>query len=160
MKLITFRPLRETCEDLEFIYQVYASTRTDEMGLVNWNEREKEAFLRMQFGLQHKQYMGNYANASFDVIFYGRMPIGRLYVDRQADDIRIIDIALLPEFCGKGLGSAIINTLTAEADQKKLSLSLHVEHNNRVLNLYERLRFERKKLVGIYFYMVRQPQMK
>ncbi len=159
-KLIAFRPFRETPGDLEFIYRVYASTRADEMKLTDWNEKQVEDFLRMQFGIQHKQYMGNYTNASFDIILYDRVPVGRLYVDRQPEDIRIIDIALLPEFRGKGLGSALMDNLTAEADREKVTLSLHVEQNNPALGLYERLGFEKKNLVGIYFYMVRQPQPK
>ena len=154
---ITFRPIRDTKEDLEFLYKVYASTRAEEMALTGWNERQIEEFLRMQFSLQHKQYMQNYQNASFDIIFHHQRPVGRLYADRRQNDIRIVDIALLTEFRRQKIGSKIMEELIAEADEKNVTLSLHVEHNNPALGLYQRLGFEKKDDIGVYFLMERPP---
>lgn len=154
---IGLRPVQDTAEDLEFLYRVYASTRTEEMVLIPWHEKEKEDFLRMQFNLQHEQYRSNYHFATFDIILCGRIPAGRLYVDRRPGEIRIIDIALLPEFRRRGAGRRIMAGLLEEADQKQLPLTLHVEMNNPASGFYERLGFERKDLKGIYYYMVRPP---
>ena len=154
---IGFRPVRETETDLEFLYKVYASTRAEEMALTGWTEQQIEEFLRMQFNLQHKQYRQNYENAAFDIILYHKIPVGRLYVDRRLDDIRIVDIALLTEYRRKKIGSKIMKELMAEADEKNVNLSLHVEHNNPALGLYERLGFEQKELRSIYYFMVRPP---
>jgi len=154
--LITFRPV--TAEDGEFLYNLYASTRAEEMALTGWNENEIEGFLRMQFQLQHVQYMENYKNGgTFEIILVDNTPAGRLYVQRKPDDIRVIDIALLPEFRRKGTGSKIMEELIAEADRENLPLSLHVEQNNPALGLYENLGFQRKDLVGIYYFMERPP---
>lgn len=153
---IEFRPTAE--EDIEFLYKLYASTRADEMALTGWNEKEIEDFLRMQFRLQHVQYMENYkVGGTFEIILVNGAPAGRLYVQRKKDDIRIVDIALLPEFRGKGTGSRIMNELMAEADRENLPLSLHVEQFNSALGLYERMGFEKKDLIGIYFFMERPP---
>jgi ribosomal protein S18 acetylase RimI-like enzyme len=157
--LIEFRPIRDTPGDLEFLFQVYASSRADEMALTNWSDKEKNDFLRMQFGFQHKQYLANYTNASFDIILYEREAVGRLYVDRRPNDIRIIDILLLPGSRGKGIGSRIMDDLIAEAGQKNTGLSLHVEIDNPALGWYERLGFEKKELIGVYYYMVRPPSL-
>lgn len=154
---IGFRRIRETAEDLEFLFRVYASSREEEMALTGWTDQQKEEFLRMQFDLQHKQYMQNYKNASFEIILYCGVPAGRLYVDRRKDDIRIVDIALLTEFRRRGIGSEIMSGLAAEADRKKLSLSLHVEHNNPALGLYERMGFKKEGDTGVYFFMERPP---
>lgn len=154
--LITFRPIAD--EDGEFLYRLYASTRTEEMAITGWNETDVENFLRMQFRLQHVQYMENYKNGgTFEIILVDNTPAGRLYVQRKPDDIRIIDIALLPEFRGKGTGSKIMKELMNEADNENLPLSLHVEQNNPALGLYENLGFVRKDLVGIYYFMERPP---
>jgi len=154
---ITFRPIRENKEDLEFLYKVYKSTRAEEMAMTGWDEQQVEEFLHMQFDLQHKQYMQNYKKADFDIILYHKMPVGRLYVDRRQDDIRIVDIALLTEYRRQKIGSKIMKELMAEADEKNVTLSLHVEHNNPAMGLYGNLGFIKKELVGIYFFMERPP---
>ncbi|MCU0285660.1 MAG: GNAT family N-acetyltransferase [Acidobacteria bacterium] len=152
---IEFRPI--TGEDNEFLYHVYASTRAEEMALTGWKAEEIEAFLRSQFHLQHVQYMENYKqNGSFDIILVKGEPAGRLYIQRKENDIRIVDIALLPGYRGLGVGTKIMKELMAEADQKKIQLSLHVEQFNPALGLYERLGFEKKDLIGIYYFMVRR----
>lgn len=156
---IEFRPLNE--EDNEFLYQLYASTRTEEMALTGWNETNIEQFLRMQFKLQHIQYLENYKkDGTFEIILVKGMPAGRLYVQRKQNDIRIVDISLLPEFRRQGTGAKIIKSLMDEADQINLPLSLHVEQFNPAIGLYERLGFEKKELIGIYFFMVRTPNKK
>jgi len=157
---ITFRPIKTTPEDLALLFEIYASTRNEEMALTGWSKPEIDAFLRMQFGLQHKQYLENYENASFEIILYEKTPAGRFYVDRRKDDIRIIDIALLPRFRRRGIGSKIMENLIDEADKKQVNLSLHVEQNNPVLNLYKTLGFKKVDTTGVYYFMERQPQKK
>lgn len=158
--LLSFRPIKDTEEELEFLYRVYASTRVEEMAMTGWSEKQVEEFLRMQFRLQHTQWLQNYKKAKFEIILYNKVPAGRLYIDRRKDDIRIIDIALLPEFRRQGIGSKLMNDLIAEADQRQVTLSLHVEHNNPAMGLYDRLGFVKKELVGIYYFMERPPGFK
>jgi ribosomal protein S18 acetylase RimI-like enzyme len=152
---ITFRPI--TDEDLEFLHMLYASTRQEELSITNWSTEEKEKFLRKQFEFQHVDYMKNYQNAQFDIVLIDGEPAGRLYVDRRKNEIRIIDIALLPNFRRKGIGSKLMNDLIAEADEKQVTLSLHVEMNNPAIGLYERLEFKRGVQQGIYYLMERKP---
>lgn len=158
-ELIKFRPI--TPKDLEFLSKLYADTRADEMALSGWEQKQIDEFLQMQFDLQHKQWMKNYKGAQFDIVLYNNLPAGRLYVHRKKDDIRIIDIALLRTFRGQGLGSWMMKRLVAEADEKQLPLSLHVEHNNPAMGLYERLGFKQGELIGVYYFMerhARQPR--
>ncbi|MBF8275394.1 MAG: GCN5-related N-acetyltransferase [Candidatus Brocadiaceae bacterium] len=71
---ISFRPI--TDNDLEFLYKVYASTRSEEMAVTVWRNEEIDAFLRMQFRLQHTQYLQNNPHASFNVILVDTTPAG------------------------------------------------------------------------------------
>lgn len=148
---ISFRPV--AAQDKAFLYRVYASTRLPEMAVTGWSEPQIQAFLQMQFEWQHAQYLQNYPGASFDVILIDNTPAGRFYVDRTKGDLRIIDIALLPEFRGRGIGGRIMHGLIGEADAKGLGVSLHVEKNNPVREFYKRLGFEEKEFRGIYCYM-------
>ena len=105
----------ETEADLEFLYHLYASTRADEMAALDWTPEQKEAFLRMQFSAQRGHYREHYRDCRFDVIEREGEAIGRLYVLRRPDDIIVVDIALMPEHRGQGLGGGLMRALLDEA---------------------------------------------
>lgn len=155
MNLISLRPIR--ADDEQFLYDVYASTRQEELAPVPWTDEQKAAFLRMQFAAQHKYYLEQYANADYRVILRDDRPIGRLYLDRQADEFRIVDIALLPEHRRSGIGGGLLREILAEADRAGARVSIHVERNNPALRLYERTGFRVVGDTGVYFLMVRLP---
>ena len=123
------------------------------MALLDWSDEQKSDFLAMQFNAQHSFYMQQFKQASFDVIEHKGDTIGRLYVDRRPCEIRIIDIALMPESRGKGIGGAIMQTLLDEAAGENKSVTIHVEHNNPALHLYRRLGFRHVSDEGVYYLM-------
>jgi ribosomal protein S18 acetylase RimI-like enzyme len=153
---IAFRPI--TPEDTEFLYTVYARTRTEELAAVPWTEAQKEAFLRSQFDAQHRDYQANYRDADFLVILLKGVPIGRLYIGRGEREIRIIDIALLPEHRNAGIGGAILKDILAEAERGGKKVGIHVEMFNPALALYERLGFRKLRDLGVYHYMEWSPE--
>jgi ribosomal protein S18 acetylase RimI-like enzyme len=140
---------------MEFLFQLYASTRLAEKEMVDWPDAQWNQFLRMQFHLQHSQYMRSYQNPSFDIILENDVPGGRFYVDRRADECRLIDIALLPEFQRRGIAAALLKALLREADDNGIPVTLHVEKNNPVLDYYQRLGFRIEEDRGVYYFMVR-----
>lgn len=123
------------------------------MALVDWTDQQKDEFLHMQFNAQHSFYHEQFSSAQFDIIEFNNESIGRLYVDRRADEIRIIDIALLPGYRGKGIGGGLMQSLLEEASGSNKSVSIHVEHNNPAMRLYQRLGFRHIRDEGVYFYM-------
>jgi ribosomal protein S18 acetylase RimI-like enzyme len=137
--LVTLRPGRP--EDREFLLAVYASTRADELAPVPWTEEQKAAFLKMQFEAQDVDYKRNYADAEFSVVEVDGSPAGRLYVHRRPDEIRLIDIALLPAFRGRGIGTGLLSRLFDEATASDVPVTIHVEISNPARALYERLGF-------------------
>lgn len=152
---LSLRPI--SAGDEAFLYQVYATTRDQELALVDWTEAQKAAFLRMQFEAQHRFYLSEFPSAAFDLIVREGQPIGRLYVDRRADEIRILDIALLPEHRCAGLGTQLLCEILAEADRAGLPVRIHVECFNRALALYERLGFRHVGDTGVHYLMERPP---
>jgi len=150
---IGLRPI--TADDSEFLYRVYSSTREEELAPVGWDESEKEVFLRMQFDAQHSFYMNRFQQATYDVVLVDGEPVGRLYVDRRDDEIRIIDIALLAEHRRKGIGSSLLTAIMAEADGAGLPVRIHVERNNPALGLYHRLGFDEIGDQGVYYLLER-----
>lgn len=153
---ITLRPI--TPPDEAFLCRLYASTREDEMALVDWPETEKEAFLQMQFRAQHTYYMEHFRQAAFDLILLAGEPVGRLYLDRRAEEIRIIDIALLTEHRRKGIGGRLLKEILAEGESAGLPVRIHVERYNPALHLYYRLGFEKISDEGVYYLMEWRPE--
>lgn len=143
--------------DLPFLYRVYASTRMEELAQVDWTDEQKEAFLQMQFTAQHSHYQEYYPEAAFQVILVDGEPGGRLYVSRWPDQIRIVDIALLPEHRNAGIGSALLKDLMAEATAANKPLTIHVEQYNPAMRLYERLGFVKIGERGVYYLMEWRP---
>src|SRR5438067_2230566 len=146
---ITLRPTR--VEDEAFLYAVYAGTRTDELALLNWDQAQKDAFLTMQFTAQHRHYHTYYADADFHLVLLSGRPVGRLYVARRADEILLVDIALLPDYRDAGIGTFLLTDLLGEAEQSGNPVRLHVEPWNRARRLYERLGFSRIAEHGLYW---------
>ena len=95
----------------------------------------------------------HYPDTSFDVIVLDGQPVGRLYVARWPDEIRIVDIALLPACCNRGLGTTLVRALQAEAAASRKPLRIHVERFNPALRLYERLGFRQIADRGVYLFM-------
>lgn len=152
---ITLRPITEA--DLPFLQRLYASTRRDELAQVNWNEVQKGDFLAQQFRAQHEHYRTNFPRARFLLVERRGDPIGRIYLDHRGDEIRLIDIAFLPEQRGHGLGTAMMDRLLAAAGRLGLPVRLHVESFNPAYRLYERLGFKWKEDRGVYQFMEWRP---
>lgn len=148
---ITLRPIGEA--DLTFLYEVYASTRTEELAPLGWNDAQQAAFLAQQFAAQHQHYQQHYSDASFQVILVDGQPAGRLYVARWPTEIRLVDIALLPAARGAGIGTRLLHDLLDESAAAQKPIRLHVEKFNPALRLYQRFGFVSVEDRGIYWLM-------
>lgn len=148
MTEVALRP--ETPGDEEFSRGVYGSTREEELAVTGWTDEQKAAFVAMQFAAQRKYYRDVYPDAAYDVIVVDGEDAGRLYVARLADEVRIVDIALLPAFRGRGVGGRLLDEILAEAAASGRKVVIHVEQNNRARELYLRLGFAVVEDVGVY----------
>jgi GNAT superfamily N-acetyltransferase len=147
---LTLRPALP--EDEAFLYAVYASTRAEEAALLG-DAARIEAFLRMQFDMQTRAYRMQFPRADYSVIMVGDEPVGRFIVWRTDAEIRVIDIALLPEHRGAGYGEILMRRMLAEAEQTGKPLRLQVDRFNRARRLYDRLGFVQTGETGTHFQM-------
>jgi len=153
---VTLRPITDA--DMEFLHRLYGTTREDELAQVDWSPEQKAAFVAQQFRAQHQFWQENYQDTSWDLILDGGgRPVGRLYVARWAEEIRIVDIALLPEHRGGGVGTMLIRRLFDEGDASGRKVSIHVEIFNPARRLYDRLGFVPAAERGVYLLMERAP---
>jgi GNAT superfamily N-acetyltransferase len=143
--------------DRALLLAIYASTRAEELAVTGWTDEVKAAFLAQQFAAQDSHYRLHHPDASYDVVMVEGEPAGRLYVDRGEEEILLVDVALLPGFRGRGIGSAVLRQVIAEADAAGKVLSIHVEKANRARVLYVRHGFAEVADHGIYLLLQRQP---
>ena len=152
---VSFRPIQP--DDAPFLYQVYASTRVEELAPLGWSAEQQAAFLGQQFTAQHTYYQATYPNAAYQVILLDGRPAGRLYVARLPDQMLVIDIALLPEYRNAGIGSRLLRNLLDEAALAGKPVRIHVEKFNPALRLYDRLGFTPIADQGVYWFMEWSP---
>jgi GNAT superfamily N-acetyltransferase len=144
---------RITPDDEPFLITLYAGTREEELQRTPWSAAQKDAFVRMQFVAQHQHYQKHYARASYDIVMRRGVPIGRLYVDRDGEDILLIDIVLAPGARGAGIGTEVVRALQEEAREAGKPLALYVEKFNRARTLYDRLGFMPIDEGEVYWFM-------
>jgi GNAT superfamily N-acetyltransferase len=152
---VTLRPV--AADDQDFLCRVYASTRQEEMAWTDWADDRKADFLTSQFLAQHRYYSENYTDTTFDVVLCDGTPAGRLYVARWTEEIRIVDISLLPDFRSRGIGTRLLKDLFAESKRTGKPVRIHVEKFNRALTLYHRLAFRPIADKGVYLLLERLP---
>jgi GNAT superfamily N-acetyltransferase len=147
----TLRPTAPN--DEPFLREVYSSTREEELAPLAWDAQSKRQFLDMQFNAQHGYYHEMYPDAAYQIIEIEGRPAGRLYLDRRKDEIRIVDIALLPDFRGAGVGTSLLKDILDEALASNKTVRIHVEKFNPAMRLYKRLGFEATADRGVYALM-------
>lgn len=152
---IALRPVGP--DDQEFLLAVYGSTRADEMALVPWTDEQRQAFVQWQFTAQQDHYAKHYPNGNFDIIIADDRQVGRFYVARLDEEIRIIDITLLPAERNAGIGSYLIKQLLEEADRIGRMTRIYVEEFNPSLNLFKRLGFTPSEQNGVHLLLQRNP---
>jgi ribosomal protein S18 acetylase RimI-like enzyme len=143
----------EIPSDEVFLRQLYASTRLEEMAHVPWAHEQKTVFLNMQFDLQRRHYRTYHPQGEFMLALLGENPVGRFYLDRSGEAFLLIDIALLPDYRGLGIGSRLLENLLAEAKRTSKPVRLHVETSRRALGWYQRLGFIPLEVQGIRWFM-------
>jgi len=131
-----------------FLMELFASTREAELALLDAPHRED--FLRMQFRIRAQQYRASYPSAADKLILLDDEPIGRMLVDRNAEAMTLVDIALFSQFRCRGIGTQSIRELMSEADRSGLPLQLHVYKSSPAVRLYDRLGFALAGNEGMY----------
>src|ERR1044071_768084 len=153
---VTLRPVGP--DDRDFLVAVYGSTRAEDMPLGPWTDEQRQVFIEHQFTAQQNHYAQKYPAASHDIIMSDDRPVGRLYVARLDQEIRIVDITLLPAERNAGIGSYLIKQLLDEANRSGKITRIYVEEFNPSLRLFERLGFSPSEQHGIHLLLQCNPR--
>lgn len=148
---ISLRPAN--ADDETFLLELYRSSRGDDLRGLGWDEDRIREFLDMQYEAQQKFHDNDHQSPSDEIVLCDGERAGRLLVDPREHEIRCVDIALLPSFRNRGIGSLLVSQLQARADREQKPLRLQVIRFNRAINLFERMGFERTSETGTHFQM-------
>jgi ribosomal protein S18 acetylase RimI-like enzyme len=155
---ISLRPA--AAEDDSFILDVYKSSRGDDLRGLGWDEERISEFLSMQYDAQQKFHAQDYQHSSNELISCDDRRAGFLITERREHEIRCVDLALLPEYRNRGIGSLLMRQLQDQARAEEKPIRLQVIRFNRAVNFFERLGFERTSETGTHFQMEWSPRGK
>jgi ribosomal protein S18 acetylase RimI-like enzyme len=147
----TRRPARD--DDEPFLYDLYRSTRIDELSQTGLPPAQLDTLIRLQFTAQQHHFRQAFPDAEHLIILVDDRPAGRVLIYRSGREVRLVDIAFLPEMRGGGIGSELIRGLQAEAAAAFKPLTLYVAKQNRAARLYERLGFKAVEETGGHIHM-------
>ena len=136
---ITLGPVSD--EDHDFAYRLFAATKAAEMGAQNWDESQLAPLIDMQFRAQAQSHRTEFPDADDQIVRYDDEPVGRLIVARTAESIHLVEIALLPEYQRRGIGTHLIEQLQQEARAKSRPITAHVFVMNPAVHFYQKLGF-------------------
>jgi ribosomal protein S18 acetylase RimI-like enzyme len=117
-------------------------TLTEQLAVWSWPEHIRTPLLETQYQVQRQGF--RHCGDTSTIVLDGDVPVGWYVTAESTDAIRLVNIMVLAQHRGQGIGSAILSMLMAAADTtgKPLQLSV-VAQNERALRLYERLGFQR-----------------
>jgi ribosomal protein S18 acetylase RimI-like enzyme len=143
----TLRPVTEA--DYGFIYALNRTTMQPYVEPIwGWDEAfQREAFAR-RWNPDNQQI----------IVVNGR-DAGRITLNETPELIYLAQINLLPEFQGKGIGTAVIQSIQANAERAGKFVELRVlKTNPDARRLYERLGFTVFDETDTHFWMRWQPK--
>ena len=132
---------RERDDDRAFLRDLYGAMRAEERAHAPLPDAAWSWMLDQQFELQRQHYRGGFPDAEFWVVELGSRPVGRFYVEDGPLGIRVLDITLLPDVRGRGIGTQLLVQVLERARARACAVSLQVEAGNPARRLYQRLGF-------------------
>ncbi|MGD2109286.1 MAG: GNAT family N-acetyltransferase [Phycisphaerae bacterium] len=125
--------------DDSFLFELYCETRKSELDAWGWPAEQREAFLKQQFTAQTRSYVVQFGGAEHKIIERDGQAIGSILVHRTPEEFRLVDISLVADVQGNGIGTRLIRRLIKEARSASKPLRLSVLRDNPALRLYQRL---------------------
>ncbi|MEP6707474.1 MAG: GNAT family N-acetyltransferase [Pyrinomonadaceae bacterium] len=151
LQSIALRPLE--ADDDAFLFEVYQSSRGEDLTSMGWDVERVLNFLETQYAAQQRFLKANYPEGEDRIIMLGTQPIGRLVVERTDQEIRVVDVAVLPQYRNAGIGTHLIRELLAEAARLGKPFRTQIIRSSTAMALFERLGIVKTGETGSHYQM-------
>lgn len=154
--IISLYPVEPSYKD--FLLKVFTESRP-ELSLINGvSEEQKASIILEQFIIEQKQLLQIYPEAELNIVMLNNQPVGRLYVHHGENADRILEIGLLEEYRGLGIGRKLVSTVIENSAQLGKVVRLQVAwFNQGAYAFYARIGFKVIKNQGVSFEMQYMP---
>lgn len=154
---VTFREQGTTDEAV--VRRAHVAHRRQLLHDTGWPADMLARFCDQQHDLQERHIAAHHPAAERRMILVGGTTVGRLCLDRGEAGWRIVDLAIVPEAQGAGVGGTVLRLLIGEAARAGADIELQVGRDNpRAEALYRRLGFvEATSVDDTHRRLVRQP---
>ncbi|MGJ8695239.1 MAG: GNAT family N-acetyltransferase [Verrucomicrobiaceae bacterium] len=136
---VSLRP--QTDGDISFIEDLVIAVREREPGFCELAAEERTRILREQSKLQLADYGRKFPQGHFLIIEASGRAIGRFYVNHASDHIRVVELSVLPDYQGHGIGQQLMKSVLAEGTRTGVPVRLSVALGNPAFTFYETLGF-------------------
>lgn len=136
---MTLRPVE--AEDEWLLRALFAESLRARLRASALTPREIELLVEMQFRDRGAQPRSGEGDLQQSIVLIDGVEVGYLVLDRRPGETRIVELALLAAFRGRGFGSSLLHSLQREAAGEGRLLGLHVARDSAAQRLYRRLGF-------------------
>lgn len=154
---VTTRPMND--DDSMLLFELYASSRAEELSRSGWVTPQQRSFFRMQAQNQERYFLRHYDHLDRRTVCINGFSAGRLLVDRPSHAITVVDLAILPAFRGRGIGSLLIRALLEEATEKDLPVHVDLPKHSEMLTRCEQMGFRYSEDLGDRWHLVWNPRL-
>jgi ribosomal protein S18 acetylase RimI-like enzyme len=128
---LTYSLRAATDQDTAFIYGLRVAGLKEYVARIwGWDE----SFQRVRF-------QEHFDPSRYQVVVVSGLDVGAMAVEWRDEEVFLADIEILPEWRRRGIGTAIVGAVLAEATRRGLPAVLQVLKGNPARLLYDRLGF-------------------
>jgi ribosomal protein S18 acetylase RimI-like enzyme len=131
-----------TPADDALLFELYSRSRADEFALMPLPPEQLQFLARMQFDSQHSSYRMMYPGTAPEIVLKDSAPAGIFWIAVLENEIRIVDIAIVPECRRMGIATALYEGAMSLARQSRKPVRASVvRFNSRSVEFHRKLGF-------------------
>lgn len=141
VSIISLCPVEPSHEN--FLLKLFTECRPDLALIIDVSKKQKASIISQQFTMEQQQLIQMYPDAELNIVMFNKEPVGRLYVHHGETADRILEIGLLEQYRGRGIGGKLVTTVIENAAKIGKTVRLQVVwFNQGAYAFYEKVGFQ------------------